>query len=123
MPKLDRYGLENNPYRVKLDPLSTDNHGTWVARVDGFAKLKSIEDDLEKAVNQKQSRFFLVTGRSGTGRTCVANYILARYRDLRGIPPERFLVPPRNVNTHDEFITFKSWLIFLRTAINNLKPY
>lgn len=119
---LDRYGLRDNPFRLRLEPLVQSLHEDMVVPVDGFRKLSAIDEYLRQTANQEKPLFFLVTGRNGTGRTCVADYILARYRHYRQIPAERFIVPHREVDDDYVFQAFQSWLIFLYNGLSDLRP-
>lgn len=117
-----RYGLEGNPFRIELKPLAKADHEEMVVQVDGFRKLPEIDDYLKQMASREQPLFFLVTGRNGSGRTCVADYILARYRYHRQIPPERFIVPDREVSNHDVYETFQNWMIYLHNELDALRP-
>src|SRR5262245_24008167 len=105
---LARYGLNDNPFCMKLKPLEQAQHEQWLVRVDGFKELDEIDNYLKQEAAQDKPLFFLVTGRNGTGRTCAADYILARYRHYLQIPVDRFIVPDREVNNHDVVDTFQN---------------
>ena len=42
---------------------------------------------------------------------------MARYCELRGIEPERFVIPDREVPNHDEISLFRSWMLNLHFRI------
>jgi hypothetical protein len=115
---LERYGLLANPYaRRELNPLTNEGHEKLLIRVDGFNQLDDIDTYLARAAKESNTCFFLVTGESGAGRTSAANYILARYRHHRGIPPERFIVPSRKTEDYDWVAVFRRWMLSLSTEI------
>ena len=118
---LARYGLELNPYKFPLDPLENDKHADWLVRVDGFAKLDEVDEYLKKHAEEKRPQFFMVAGKSGSGRTSVAKYILSRYRHHRGIGRERFVPVIRELENHDEFYFFQNWLINLYYELDSLE--
>lgn len=96
---LPYYSLEENPFRSEsyLDPLlDFENESKRLIAVDGFDKLGKIDECLEKNKKNKKTSYFLVTGRSGAGRTSAANYVLARYCQIHNISPQRFVVPKRD---------------------------
>src|SRR5256885_293944 len=109
-----RYGFKQNTFNLKLEPLVDVNHRNRFIYVDGFNRLKEIDEYLKNVAKKDGPQFFLVTGKSGTGRTCVANFLLACYREHRGIPQDQFVVPilAHNIN-HSEFNVFKNWLLQL----------
>lgn len=116
---LCRYGFTENPYlRGELNPLSSATDGELLVRVDGFSKLDELDLALKNAVDQRHPLFFLVSGKSGSGRSSAANYIMARYCYHRGIDRSRFIIPNRQAAGYDKLAIFKKWFTFLRTAIN-----
>ena len=119
IPDYTRYGLKANPYRTgELDPLSNPSDENRLAEVDGLQKHKqTVEDALQMAVASGQPAFFLVAGSSGTGRSTVANWILSRYADFRGLPRPRLLVPKYEVDSRDDFNTLLNWFAFLGNRI------
>lgn len=116
-----RYGLQDNPFRKReLDPLNNPADESELAEIDGFSTHKpQVDAILEAAVKEKGPAFFLVAGNSGTGRSSVANWILARYCDLRGIERNRLIVPRRKVSNRDDFDTFLNWFAFLHNSIGD----
>jgi hypothetical protein len=114
---LARYGLHINPYNPR--PLNLLHDGS-----DGQL-LRDITDDLrdareyvERAAAQHETAFVLVLGTRGTGRTTIANHLMARYRDARGIAPARFVVPECELKGRDGYdIIVDTWFPALYWAL------
>lgn len=123
IPKgLIRYGLDDNPFKPRiLDPLSRQNDSDLFVRVDGFNKLDSIREQFDKTIKNNKPLFCLVAGRNHTGRTSVANFILAEYCKQQNLPHDKLIVPKRIVDNHDEFTLYKRWLVFLSNEIRRRK--
>lgn len=120
MSDFNRYGLPANPYRKEpLDSLADPvNAERLLIEVDGCSNLKNrVDSHLQTRIQNSKPAFFLVAGTNGTGRTSVANYILARYCHLTNVKPDQFIVPKREVKNCDEFDTFRNWFAFLRGGI------
>lgn len=119
------YGLQGNPYRIGMvDPLLNPKYVPQIVEVDGFCSLKQVVSYLQKkVVDENKPAFFVVTGKNGTGRTSLANYILVRYCEYRGIDRAKLIVPPRIVENHDDLDIFRTWFAYLYNGIDekNLK--
>src|SRR5829696_7221174 len=94
---LARYKLNKNPFRFDraLNPLEYQEDEQLLVHVDGFGGIDDIDEYLQTAINAKRAAFFMITGKSGTGRSTFANYVLARYCSLTGIPTNKLIVPDR----------------------------
>lgn len=114
-----RYGLEQNPYISKeLDPLTCPADEKRLLDVDGFSTHKAdVDDILKEAVQKRVPAFFLLAGNSGTGRSSVANWILARYCYHRRIPQSRLFIPRRKTLDYDYYHTLLNWFCFLKNII------
>jgi tRNA A37 threonylcarbamoyladenosine biosynthesis protein TsaE len=94
MPLYARYGLRDNPFYYELNPLERAEDARLYARVAGFQRIMdSIDQRLAERVLRKRPAFLLLSGGSGSGRTALARYALAKYRELRAIESCRFMVP------------------------------
>jgi hypothetical protein len=63
----------------------------------------------------------MITGKSGTGRSSLANYVLTQYCLLSKIPFDNLIVPKREYEGHDKGYTLRQWFNYLRTEINKRK--
>jgi hypothetical protein len=108
-----RYGLQSNPYTPRpLDPLTREDRLHKV--IWGLNALVDAENYVERAVELEEAAFVLVSGRSGTGRTSVANHLFRHYRDKRGIgAATRFIVPKSRYSGQDPFDIFRQWVASL----------
>ena len=90
---LARYRLTRNPFDYgELDPVQRPDDGRLLfPAVDGFKRLPQVEQRMKEEIDAGEPSFFLVVGRTGAGRSSVANYLVARHRELRGIDAERFV--------------------------------
>lgn len=113
-----RYGLKENPFEVRpLNPQVDPEDLKRIVRLVKF-HLDDIDNTLQNKIDAGEPVFFVVSGKSGTGRTSVANYILTRYRDLKGY--EQFVIPPVTVN-HSVPDVFRNWMLRLRGGIRQKK--
>lgn len=118
------YGIQQgiNPYVPQvLNPLRTPAHLQLVVRVQPYDVLDQVETYLEECINQERTAFVLVCGESGTGRTSIANTVLALYRDRlisnqtqRGA---RFFVPDMPALNEDPYNVYSKWIYSLRNAL------
>jgi hypothetical protein len=116
-----RYGLQANPFDYTLDPLKTPADFGRFARIAGFQRLlDSVDAQLEACVAAGKPAFLLLCGGSGSGRSAVARYALAKYRTLRGLPPERFILPDVKPN-HSVNDVFGNWMIELGSLVKFAK--
>jgi hypothetical protein len=109
-----RYRLARNPYTPRaLDPLS--NAEALNKAVHAADLFEAVERYVADAAAAKESEFVLVSGRSGTGRTSVANHLMRCYRDnLEHIDdPARFVVPRTRFSGQDPFDIFLQWFTSL----------
>jgi hypothetical protein len=119
---LARYGVPVNPFRTdELNPLLHGISPDLLARVDGFQRIDEIGKHVKKAAEQREPVFLMIAGGSGSGRTSVANHVLACYAHHRGLLPERLIVPPNRIEYQTAGPLFKKWVGFLRNAIQKLK--
>src|SRR5688572_22723521 len=111
--RLARYGLEKNPFYHQLNPLENALDVQRFAPVASFGQvLGDINAAIADAIEMEEGVFFLITGGSGSGRTAVANYALARYRDARQVAAKDFIVIAPAANNSPGHV--------LRQALNNL---
>lgn len=126
-----RYGLTETPYgEVRpLDPIEhpSDRDLLVKAVIDTFSE--TIEGPLQRAHAEGEPVFFLVAGRSRSGRSTMANFILDLHRELRGINRAQFVVPQlsggRDSSGHDPYALFKDWIrkwLFYELKKKNLIP-
>jgi hypothetical protein len=119
-----RYGLQSNPYTPRaLDPLTREEQLHKV--IWGVHALAEAENYVERAVELEEAAFVLVSGRSGTGRTSVANHLLRHYRDKREIADTtRFIVPRSRYSGQDPFDIFKKWVtsLYAKLTAGGLTP-
>jgi hypothetical protein len=109
-----RYGLTSNPYTPRpLDPLTKEEQLATVA-----GALDDAESYVEEIAREGVPGFVLVSGRSGAGRTTIANHLLTCYRRARGITdPKRFIVPQREFSGQDPHDIFNRWVASLYTKL------
>lgn len=113
---IQRYDLADPPYAgIKaLDPIDIPDHDGQIVTtaVDDFDE--TILQPLADAHQQEKPVFFLVSGRSRSGRSTIANCILHRHCALRKIDAHRFVVPKkissREASGHDPFDLYKEWI-------------
>jgi hypothetical protein len=120
MPQgLERYGLTDNPFRYgPLDPVQRpEDADMLIAAVDGFKELSVFATRIEEDVANGEPSFFLVLGRTGAGRTSVANHLLACYREIRGAPAERFAYVLEDELDHNALVLMKKMTIHVCNAI------
>jgi len=116
---LERYNLTENPYANReLNPLKRQEDLERIARVDSFSLLEQVDVYLDARVQAGEPAFLVVNGRNGSGRSSVANYILARYRQLRGIDPQHFVVPNSGPLHDDPFGIYKNWALYLYDVLD-----
>jgi hypothetical protein len=114
---LARYGFDDNPYRHQLNPINEPADRDRFARVANYGQvLDAIDALVNKSVVAKEPGYLLISGGSGSGRTAVARYALAKYREARGIAPERFLIPEKTLN-HSAVDVFAEWMIELGALV------
>lgn len=113
------YGVSANPYDLgELDPLSQSTHTHFFVPSPSFANLDPVDRVIDKAIGQKRCAVFVVEGKKGSGRSSITNYILSRYRERRGIKPERFLIPDADPH-NDAFEFLMEWIEALRTELDD----
>jgi len=120
-----QYGLNFAPFsRTTLNPLEKKKDSELLVEVDGLRGFKQqIDEYIVGKSRDDGPALFVVAGERGTGRSAVANYILARYRDLRAVKPERFLVVPLRAKDHNVDVWFCRWFIHLKTVIDASKIF
>lgn len=125
---LRRYDLREMPYLPEIISKPKDHQPQFnlIINETDYVDRKAIKDVLKKAVAEQQPAFLFVAGEDGGGRKGVAHYILDLYIELRGIDPNRFLLPKPNKMNHSSKDVYKSWMGSLRTKLKNknfIKPY
>jgi hypothetical protein len=106
-----RYGLSVNPYALRpLDELSRPSDGEQLTEVAALADVRAY---IDRAVELREPAIVLITGGKGTGRTTVANHLLAYYRSRRAVAPGRFVVPDVKLTTRDDYGIFRNWVASL----------
>lgn len=122
---LARYGFSENPFSpaAALNPLSAAGDLERFVKTDGFTVLDDLDQHLAGAALHQGPLFFLVSGRDKSGRSSVANYLMARYCHYNSILPANFIVPGRRVDSHDKFAIFKKWLTGLLIDLKKLKSF
>lgn len=94
-----RYGLTENPFYYQLNPLVEALDSKRFAHVASFGEvLADIDKSIAEGIKGREGVFILITGGSGSGRTAVARYALAKYRDERAIARDDFHVITPAVN-------------------------
>lgn len=124
MPQgLARYGLNRNPYfnNSALDPLLSPDDREMLVEVDGFERITNVNEHIKNAIKNKKTPFFMITGKSGTGRSSLSNYILRQYCEAVRIHPENLIIPHREYRGYDKIYTIKKWFGYLRAALNDKK--
>jgi hypothetical protein len=124
MPEgFERYGLTCNPFYSEraLDPLSSGADESLLVDVDGFGSIPKVDKFLQAAIDKGEAAFFMIIGKSGTGRSSFANYVLTRYCKLKDIDPKNLILPQREYSGHNKVVIFKKWFGFLRTQLNQKK--
>src|SRR5262249_6414 len=93
-------------------------------RVDGFLALDRIDAYIKANASDTKPLFFMVTGKSGSGRTSVAKFIMSRYRLHRGVDPKHFVPVINEAEDDDEFNYFQNWLIdlYFKLSLLEVKP-
>jgi hypothetical protein len=117
----EAYGLTENPFtpRQVLDPLENSDDIERIVKVESFSHIDQINAALADRAVQGRPAFYLVSGRSASGRTTMAKLILALYRAHRQIEPPWFIVPSlEGPPDHYEVRTFKIWLASLASDID-----
>jgi hypothetical protein len=116
---LERYSLTSNPYwALELDATKRPEDASLLTAVDGFRRIAELDDRIAIAVEQKQPCFFLFVGRTGAGRSSVANHLLARYREARGVEPDRFAVGVADELDHSTLSLLENLMIDLVTELD-----
>jgi len=116
-----RYGLEKNPYTpAPLDPLRREDR--LHKHLRGVGALSEVETYIERAVGAGEPAFVLVSGRSGTGRTSVANHLLRHYWDKCLVADKkRFIVPTISYSGENPFEILTSWITNLYVKLKRAK--
>lgn len=118
--QLARLGAKVDPYPPKsaIDPFTTGMPCDLLARVSSFEQLDRIDARLHRAIDEERPAYLLVTGRSGSGRSSMANCIMARYCHHRNLPLDHFILPNRNAASNcAKLSAFKAWFTALRNDI------
>lgn len=120
----DLYGIPqgHNPYtRQALNPLKEPTHLQLVLRVQPFDVLDQVDVYLQQCIQDNRTAFVLVTGESGTGRSSIANTILASYRNQliedSNQRSSRFFLPDMPALNEDPFSVYAKWVYNLRNAL------
>jgi len=112
----ERYGFVQNPFdRKELDPVERPiDMGSLVA-IDGFGQLQSVEQYLQGRIGAFQPAFVVIEGGSDSGMSSAANAVLAKYRDIQGIPKDRFIALKMPLqptfNNHLELDLYREWVL------------
>jgi hypothetical protein len=116
-----RYGLAVNPFSYKLNPLERPEDSGRYARVAAFgAILDGVDKLIDDSIAGNTPAKLLICGGSGSGRGSIASYALARYRDQRQLPTNRFLIPDVKVNNFAADV-LRSWMIELGGFIDDIE--
>lgn len=119
---LARYGVQVNPFRTdELNPLLHGSVPDLLARVDGFRMVDVIGARVRTTAERRRPVFLMVAGGSGSGRTSVANHVLACYAHHRGLCPGRLIVPSTRIPYQKPEPVFKKWVGFLRNQVRSLR--
>lgn len=112
--KLAQLGLQNEPFApVKVNVFDKRAYAEPVP-VDGFSTLNEVETYLRTAREENTTPFLAIVGQTGTGRSLAAKHVLNLWRTIRGLSPERYVIPAiarLHFGDHD---IFKRWMGFLR---------
>jgi hypothetical protein len=109
------YGLtDRNPYQTRpLDPYRRPtDRDCWIDI--GFATLGHILGRLQSAAQKEEPAFVVIEGREDTGRTSVANYLLDKYFEFRGVG-DRHVIAHVDVGDYDEY----SWALTAMVDLQN----
>ena len=116
----ERYGLTANPYRRgPLDAAGGRDAEHSLCPVDGFRQVARLDLQIAAAVADRRPCFFLVQGRSGSGRTSVANHLLARYRWLRDLQPDRLAFIAEDRLDHHTVALLRKMVLDVYNAIDD----
>jgi hypothetical protein len=115
---IDRYQLKGTPYGKTLALNLVDEDDENLLVTEGLLDVDSqIVTPLKCALQDDRPCFFLVSGRSRTGRTTVANLILERHRALRKFRRDHFVVPDntgsRDAGGDSPYEVYKQWIEWL----------
>lgn len=121
-----RYGCARNPFHYPdLDPLIRPEDEDLFVTVDGFQAVCSaagpVRTILSAAVEKREPAFFLVSGGGWSGKKAASRHILNRYRELRGITRDRFVVPDPFIPHFAVVEAVQQWLMFLDTELEPLR--
>jgi hypothetical protein len=124
---LPAYGMPVNPFAMStLDPLVSLADRQRVSLVDGWKDLTLAIDLINKRVALDKAVFFVVAGASSTGRSSVANYLVHRWAQARGITGDAVVVhrrdPGSNGGVYTAEIQIMEWAqgILLRPDMEEL---
>jgi hypothetical protein len=133
-PDYSLYRLAMNPFcNFALDPLKVRGSDRQFVAAEGFPKDETLDNRLKSTVKQHKPKpaFFLVAGKSGSGRSSVANLILARYAAQLGVPGELLFIPKYDFNPkaedsvqglgRDSCDIFRAWFGDLQNLIDDAK--
>jgi hypothetical protein len=112
-----RYGLDTNPYNPRPLALLEECDDHCLLLEDLVDDLKDAREYVERAAAVPEPAFVLVTGGGGTGRTTVCNYLLASYRDKRGIAAAKFITPDSEYKGRDPQALLQQWMNDLYWAL------
>lgn len=80
-----------------------------------------IDRVIHNAISQSELPCFLVAGKNKTGRTFTSNYILNQYRIARDVAQDRFIIPEREFENHDESHVLLDWIGYLYEGLDDPK--
>jgi hypothetical protein len=121
-----RFGLAGNPYLPKATDCLREqrDHERLLFELTGFSTVAQAREAIAEGARSGETRFLLITGADGSGRTSIANCSLDLYRQARGIAHGKFLVPKLQENEkvlldRNASVVYKNWLSLLRQAVQD----
>ncbi|MBI4877223.1 MAG: ATP-binding protein [Acidobacteria bacterium] len=118
-PVLAKYNVPRNPFEpVPLNPVDNADDGRMLVPVDGFANLDPLDAAFQSASDRGGPVFVMVVGASGSGRSSLANCVVARYRDHRHVSQDRFLWVDLRVENHNAHEHFRAALVDLEAQLD-----
>lgn len=111
-----RYGLKGNPFIPRpLNPRENPEDSNQIARLVKF-HLDDTDGTLQAKIKAGEPAFFLISGKDGTGRTSIANYILTTYCQSAGY--NQLIFPEIEKLNHNADDVYRDWMLRLLTALD-----
>ncbi|MFF0177327.1 hypothetical protein [Micromonospora profundi] len=115
------YGLSGNPYvNRELDPRREDDR-QLLLELDVLPPLTQIREHIARAAAADESAAFLLSGRTGAGRTTLAHKIFDLYREEREIGDTFHVVSYQKID-HDSLARVNAVIKAIRNKISRNHP-